>query len=234
VKKIVFFLALTCLALGSNAQAGLLFEKRYDAININNPASGLGSRSVDVDYNYISGNPFYSTKWHAAVVVLQRGNAIRLGKAKLNFYNNSLLYVDSAGQTMAADTTVINHVYFLGDKDTGRLTAMFYKVNIDDAKPPVFAQVLNQGKLVLLKATVITVKSVYNNLNGRNDYSFKTGGEYYFFKNNNALYLKHLDKESIEGIIPVSADAQQWLAAHKNKLGSEQQVVDFLNYYNNF
>ncbi|HRH61520.1 MAG TPA: hypothetical protein PL045_13175, partial [Chitinophagaceae bacterium] len=155
MKKIIFICSCLLFSFGGTAQptfeytdisSGLPGSVRY------NDPSVLGQRPVvNIKYDDIDGTPFWNDKWNAAVLVLNNGLVIKADKVKLNLYTNEVLYSDSLGIVMAAETGLIKRIYFFKGSDTTSSPSALYYLKLPDDTVYHYYQVLNYGESQLLK-----------------------------------------------------------------------------------
>ena len=95
-----------------------------------------------------------------------------------------------------------------------------------------FYQVLNEGSIELLELKKLAIKEKeYNPMTGSNEHAFIMK-ESFAISNNNDIVSVKLNQSSILPVIKPCADAYQWLKQNNNKLKSVNDVISFLNYYN--
>ncbi len=206
----------------------------YGIVRVNNP-SALGQKMADdVNYEDITGTPYFNTRWNAAIIILAGNMAVKVDKAKLNFYTGNLHYVDSAGKELIADPSVVKKIFFLDSRDTLKTIAVFQQISgLQDKQPTAFIQVLNSGKVELLKLTRIVLGSRgYNTLKGKDEYSFQHKESYYVVNDGVVNVLKALNKDAVTAVVPPNTAAENWLDTNKNKLKTEADIISFFAYFN--
>ena len=137
---------------------------------------------------------------------------------------------------MAANEGLVKKICFHKNDDTSTVDAIF----VYNYKPTVlnreiknsFVQILNFGNYELMKSCKKTVASA--------DSLFGTLKRYYFaaevkyFMNNDRMIrtIKKLDKTNILSFIPASSSYNEWISQNKINFKKEENVINFLNYYN--
>jgi hypothetical protein len=202
--------------------------------------SALGTQTPEgIDYSNISGSPFWSADWNMALLFLSENSAVKKNKVKLNFFTGEVHYMDEAGQELAAQTGLVKKIIFFDNKDTSKIAAVFQTFtdinkktvyNTEIEQP--FCQVLNIGKVELLKLTLVTQRQAVNVPLGKTVYSFHSNESYYLVKDNIVSPLKNLNKENILTPLTSTPAVEEWLTANKNKLKNEKDVINFLAFYN--
>jgi hypothetical protein len=201
--------------------------------------SALGPKTEDdytVEYAGVGGTPFWQEDWDSALVMLNSGGAVILGKAKLNFYSNEILFKGENDKIFAAPKTAVKEIYFFNKKDSGKTAAVFapfrdVKSRYNDIEAP-FCQVLNRGGLQLIKLVSITLDKRNDYAQGKDVYSFHSNTDYCLVRGNFVYGIKKLSNENIMAYVLPNDAAVKWLEQNKNKLRNETDVVNFLNYLN--
>lgn len=203
-------------------------------VQFNNFAE-LGQKSNNkVEYGEVSGNCFWKKDWTPAILVLHSGKAVKLKNVKLNFYSNDVHYLDPKGNELIAQSK-INKVIFLEPSDSTKTAGIFvfelgFKINEKD----FFAQVLNEGKVQLLKrVNVIVFKGEKDPMASSNrELKFLSNDFYYLNKGGDLRSLKKINKKSISELITITHDDEIWLTNSQNRLKNEGDVIAFLNHWN--
>lgn len=202
-------------------------------VQFNNFAE-LGQKSTyKLDYSDVRGNCFWDKDWNQAILLLSSNKAVKLSRVKLNFYTNEVHYIDNTGKELIAQNG-IKKIIFYDRKDTSKVAAVFqflfgFKIgNVDS-----YAQVLNDGKIQLLKRTeVILVKKDFDQMAGKSELKFISEFHYYISEKQNVSPLKNINKTNLFSIIKLLKEDEAWLKENKNKLKNEAQVISFLVHRN--
>ncbi len=242
MRKIICLILLIYCTNSINAQTSFNIDlsspgatNGFGMIRITNPST-LGTKvgGGDINYDEIAGRPFFNDKWMPAVLILTGNMSLKLDKVKLNLYTAEILYVDSTGKEMSAGAGIIKKIFFLDPKDSSKTIAVFQKITgVEDKPQGAFIQLLNSGKIELLKLTqVVLHDGGYDALRGKNNYSFQSKITYYILNDGVVSPLKAANKDDVTALVPPNAAAQTWLDANKNKLKNEADIVGYLAYYN--
>jgi hypothetical protein len=202
----------------------------YGTVQYNNPSELGTKKQVTVDEDEIAGVPFWKNDWNKAYVFLISGGVVKLNQAKLNLATNEIYFFDSSSTIKSADAAKIKEIVFIDRGDSLKPLAVFHKLNYDGN---VFFQVLNKGDIQLLKVTKMSViKRDYNAMLGKDEYAYESKPVYYLFHSAQISKVDALNKENIVSLLDFSEGYSKWLNNNKNKLRSETDWVNFLNYYN--
>jgi hypothetical protein len=230
----------------------MLFNNNMHAqnltIDISNPGQGPSAGMVRVTnvgaigdkkatlltYEDVEGTPFWDEHWNSAILYFKSGAIYKLPKAKLNLYTTELHYENEKDGELVAETSLIDKIVFLNNKDATKISAVFAVLpDYIDNKPAGFFRVFNNGayQLILLQKNLVKV-SPFDPLTGKNITSFFTKSYYGIYNNGKTIPLKSLDRNSILAAIPFNARVEPWIKNNKNKLKSEEDIIALLNYYN--
>ncbi len=206
----------------------------YGQVKFNNPAA-LGQKNVDkLDYSEVRGKYLWQEEWNPAILVLTSGKSYKVKRAKLNFYTDDVIYVDNNLTELAAQTGLVKKIIFFSPSDTSNAIGTFIQLTrkSSDGKEH-FYQLLNDGKIQLLKSNTITLrKGTYDPMVGKDQYSFSSTYDYFLSNSGTINPLKSISKSSIFLVLNLDNNYNEWLTSTKNKLKSEADVVLFLNYLN--
>lgn len=203
-------------------------------IRFNNPST-IGQKSSDkMNYSDVRGKYLWDEDWHGAIMTLKAGNLVKVQKAKLNLYSNSIQYISNDLTELEAQPGLIKKVVFLSDKDSVISIGTFENIFDRSSKTgESYYQVLNEGKIQLLKKiTISLVKKAYDPSLGRAEHSF-TSTTNYFIRNGGELnVLKKLNKDSVFELLLPDVESENWVTNKNIKLKNEAEIIDFINYLN--
>lgn len=204
-------------------------------VRVIKPAGFGTEKRAAVNYEDVSGTPYFNSKWLPAVLILAGNVSLKLDKVRLDLYTAEISYIDSTGKEMVAGSDVVKKVFFIDSRDTLKNTAVFQKINGVEGKPQgAYIQVLNSGKVELLKfSQVVTNNSGYDALAGKDKISFVPKVDYYVLNDGVVNPLKTFGKDAVLAIVPANNVAQAWLDTNKNKLKTEADIIKFFIYCNN-
>ncbi len=200
-----------------------------NVVGWNNIPTNLASEKIE--YSDVKGTCFWKDEWLPARVFMDDGAVYQLPKAKLNFYSGGIHYINDAGVELAARSGVKSIIFYSA---SGASQVGVFKilngliVNFGE----VYAEVLSDGKMQLLKTTVVKlVKRETDPLLKTVEWTFEPR-ETYFIQNGEVRELKGISKSHIFALIDQQDGDQEWLKTQKNKLKNEQDVIAFLTYRN--
>ncbi|MEP7319658.1 MAG: hypothetical protein ABI921_12980 [Panacibacter sp.] len=230
---IIFFI--TATNLFCSAQYMQLFPGNtgtYGGANSNDLLVMGQSDEPDLEKADISGNPFWNEAWKTALIYTDNYK-ILISQVKLNLYKNDVWYVTPEGTTMVAKKGQIKAITFFNGEDTTSVLANFVYMKNGNDRDYHYYQVLNGGKSELVKLNKIIInKSLYDPFTGTTEMNYKTEPVYYLYHNADMPLLKSLNKEAVFEILNPNAAALEWLNKNRNKLKSESDIIQFLNYFN--
>ncbi|GHN01916.1 hypothetical protein WSM22_34050 [Cytophagales bacterium WSM2-2] len=205
--------------LGSN---GLV--KLFEPIN-------EAHRDKTIDYTQVPGKYFWDDEWKPAVVVAKNGSRGKLENVKLNFYTNEVYFLGINKTELIGRKGALKAILFYSGKDTSNVTDAFEILT--DAKGDAFYEILNKGKIVLMRKKVITLE-VDNSPSalGKSEPKLNTWAEYCLKQGSRYQYFKNLNKNAITSVVTFTEDDEKWLSAKKNKLKKEEDVLEFLDFLN--
>ena len=240
MKLFLFALVYSTLLNFASAQAPTLdingaSAGGYGQVKFNN-AAAIGQKSNDkLDYSEVRGKYFWQEEWNPAILILNAGKSYKVRKAKLNFYTSDVIYIDNNLSELAAQTGLVKKIVFFSTSDTARVIGAFIQLARKSADGKEhFYQLLNDGKIQLLKSTTVTLrKGTYDPMVGKDQYSFNSTYDYFISNSGIISPLKSISKSSIISTLNLDDSDNKWLTSNKNKLKNETDVVSFLNYLNN-
>lgn len=191
--------------------------------------------SKGMKYSDISGNPFLFGDWRKAILFDIGMHPIATLKVKYNSYSDQLHFLDAKETELVANKEVLKRVSLLYDSAEG-LKEINLEKGFTDSKnilmPHQFVQVLNEGKVQLLKQivnTIIRKDSLFGTIKV-NAFSENT---FYFLKYTltSIEKLRKLDQSELYALLPNKAIIEEY-QKKKNKLKNEKDFINFLDFYN--
>ena len=236
--RIVLSIYLIWFALIANAQIqsleylGLANGSRF--VRYNDP-SMIGSKSTaQLEYSDVRGSCFWNNSWSPAFLVLKGEKQVKMQKVKLNLFTNEVYYVDLNGKELIALEGVIKKVIFIDSDDSTKVDAVFQNfASFQTKKTQNFVQVLNEGRVQMLKMTSVALtKSEYNPTLGKSDSRFSSTYSYFIKQDNEVSQLKKFGQTSLFEILHPDDAAKTWLVDNKNKLKSEGEILTYIAFLN--
>lgn len=236
MKCISCFFCCTLMFFCTYAQTAYNLVSTPTGLQFTTP-SALGTKGADsVDYNDFKGSPFWNNEWQPAVFLLSNGGGVKVDQVRLNLFTNDVYYITAAGQEMVAESENIKRVYFLDKQDSSKVVGVFerfidIKSRYNTNQAP-FCQILNEGAAKLVKLISVVMDKKMDLSVGKTQYIFNQETDYFLLRHDIFYPLKKLNKENVLAFVIPDAETENWLAGHKSKLKSENDVVAFLGYYN--
>ncbi len=216
--------------------AGAFWASSGQADYITPADMGYAINIDSVDYSECKGSPFWNNNWNPAILVLNNGKAVRLNSVRLDLYTNQLRYKLGQGPELVAKAGTVEKIIFLNSADTAKVFGAFESFNdvgrMQNKTYAPFCQVLNFGKVQLVKSYMITMDKKVDPIEGKTITIFQSQVNYYLLRDKIFSPLKRLNKENVLSFVITNADANNWLETQKNKLKNETEIISFLDYYN--
>lgn len=229
------------LALRGMAQQGTLeVVGKHPAgmgfVRWNDPAASLGQKKTEeLTYADVEGTPFWSDKWNPGYLVMRGNNAVKLQQVKLNIYTGQVHYIDSSGNELVADASLVPRLILMKAKDTSQVLADFEAYpSLYDGSRLFYYRVLSEGskyRLMEFQQSFVK-KSDYDPLQGKKESRFFIKSQYTIAEYAYMHPLTSLDHDNITRELDMKKQDEKWLMDHKNKLRNESDVVAFLDYLN--
>ncbi len=170
-------------------------------------------------YNW-EGNVFFPATYTLATLTLINGKTYRNIRAKINLLENSLLFTDSANNEYAA-LFPISRIEFEGQ-------IIFIKPRGDTA----LFQVLDSGRLVLLKKIYITSKDQVGYGSTTVTRVFEQKADYFVYDNTTVAPLDRSRSGLLKRMADDTGRMANFLDQEKPKLKKEADLVRTFRFYN--
>jgi len=228
---------------GGSASPSNAEMSNFKSANISYNIDPFGVYDVDglskgFKYSEISGTPFLFGDWRKAILYDLGLHPIATVKVKYNSYSDQIHFLDEKENELVANKEVLKKIILLYDS-VEDLKEITLEKGFTDARnilmPHQFVQVLNEGKIQLLRQkvnTIIRKDSLFGTIKV-NAFSENT---FYFLKYNQSSIekLKKLDPAELFALLPNKTiiESYQNTEKKKNKLKNEKDFIYFLNFYN--
>ncbi len=233
MKTICLFLSCCCTVAVAQVPT-LDLNESSRSVKYNNPAA-IGQKTVqNLTYSDVRGKCFWDNDWNPGILILKGGSVVKMSNVKLNLYTNDIHYLNREGVELVAQTGQVKKLILFSNQDTTKAVAVFHSLaGTGSNKGEVFYQILNDGKIQLLKRVTVNLrKKDYDPSVGKAEYRFASDTDYFLKDDSGLNLLKGLNKSAVLDIIKPTDATDQWLSSHKNKLKSEEDVVAFLAFIN--
>ena len=243
MKKIYFILFSICLSIYSFAQQGLnsaasgaseAMSLKTANLSLNIDPYGVMDRdgkASSLRYTDIGGSPFLLDEWKLATI-FDIGNK-KIGQVKVKYNTNAdqIHYLDPQEKELVADKSIIKKVVIQNDDNTTITIEKGFIGTKNNLAPYQFVEVLNDGKIQLLKQYinhVVQKDSLFGTIKVN---KFSPFSIYYIKAENSVVLLKKLDQEEIFNLLPNKEFISNYTSKNK-KLRSEKDFINFINNYN--
>lgn len=218
------------ITTGLYAQGNGAGLNNNNVVGWNNVPTSLVNENIS--YSEVKGNCFWNNEWLPVKIFMSNGTAVKLPKAKLNFYANSVHYLNDNGKELAAQGG-IKAVVFYSPADTSRVGVFELLRGSATEGREYFAQVLADGIVRFLKVTQVKlVKREADPMLKTTDWVFEPK-EIHFIEDKGILHeLKSLNKKHLFSVIAQRSQDEAWLKKQKNNLRNERDIISFLTYRN--
>ena len=201
------------------------FLKEKDERLLNDARNGNG-----IKYDNITGSAFYNSSFQAAHLY-KNGKKVGTFPIKINFLTNEIYFLQGEKELVVEDGR-IDSIVFFNTPDTAIVISVVTNLLLKDKTVDAFVQILNKGDWKLLKYTKKELSSSEAGLTQKK-YSFNTESYYYLKYKQKVERIKRLDRETLLSYLPSYPESRRWIEIKKTDFRKEQDVVAFLNYYNN-
>jgi hypothetical protein len=199
-----------------------------------NDVTKIGETKTIKNYDDVHGRYLWSKDYHRALVIMKPGNMIRMQAARINYYTNEIQYPSKENE-MASSIKDVKRIFLYSNdpSDTTLVVATFDVLPDLQTRQPFFCQILNNGKIQLLKRVNVKSHNLrVDPIQNRDTYYFYTATAY-FIRNQAILEpIKTLNRSNLYKIIPEASSNKEWLSSKRNKLKNEKDVIAFLDHLN--
>ncbi|MEO5979376.1 MAG: hypothetical protein ABIS36_13560 [Chryseolinea sp.] len=203
------------------------------SVKYNDPSAIGNKKAPALEYSDVRGKYMWDNEWHPGLLVFKNGHGIKLQQVRLNLYTQDVQYLAKDGTEMAAEKGLVKGLLLYSSKDTTKTIGTFRIFKVTDSKTEQFFEQMNQGKVLLFKRSVTSLKKLpYDPSIGKTEYRFFATIDHYIQDGADLRPLSSLNKTSVASVIKIDEAADDWLGKNKNKLKTEEDVMTFLNYLN--
>lgn len=212
----------------------------FKTANIAYNIDPFGAYDVDgltkgMRYSDISGTPFLLGDWRKAILYDIGLHPIATIMVKYNSYSDQIHFLDEKETELVANKEVLKRVTLLFDS-VESLKEVNLEKGFTDSKnvlrPHQFVQVLNDGKVQLLKQNVNTIirkDSLFGTIKVN---AFSENTFYYLkYTPTSIEKLRKLDQSELYALLPNKSIIETY-QKKKSKLKNVKDYIDFLNFYN--
>ena len=179
----------------------------------------------------VEGTPFYPDNYSAALLSFNNGKKNSAVKAKLNLYDNTILYITDKGVEMEVIVPVLK-IEFVDSVNSGYNVVFQNGFSGNSLKEKIYYQVLDSGKLTLLKQISVTYRDFtpYGTAVITRQFDQKPA---YFILNESAVSKIGKNGENIPEILADKKnEITTYISTHNLRLKYEADLVSIIRYYN--
>jgi hypothetical protein len=198
---------------------------------------GPDAANKKIPLSRVKGSPFFKDEWQLASLYDSNAKRIYSVPVRMNFATDEFHFMWKEQELVAGDNDKVTLIVFHNNNDTSSVGTIFIK-NVPnlvlDRKPlTAFVQVMNLGKLQLLKYTSRRVYPAEDSLFGtQKRYVFKDVYFYFLKTDDKVEKIRKLDTEHVLAIMPRASAYKNWINQNNLNFRKEEDLVLFLNYYN--
>lgn len=224
---------LCCLSFNSPVSSGL---QGQDLKGVGSPLSTAVQTSVSHiqrQTTRLNNSPYFNENYRFADIIMVRGRKFINVKAKLDLFNQTVVFVSNDIEAVLEPGTVREMSY----RDTTENGIINYRFRtgfpaIDNKTGNNFYIVLADGKCTMLRSVEKRLTQRKNEISGQVFNDYETTENYFLFSKGE---MKHLKKDK-DFILSELADKQQevnkFIQDNKLNLRNNDHLVKLLDYYN--
>lgn len=183
--------------------------------------------------NNIKGSPFLNDEWLNGTIYGLDLKKMAQVKLRLNTNGNEIHFLDMKNIELVVDKSKIKKVAMF---DELSLDSIYFENGFTDTKNELISsnlvQVLNKGEVLLLKKHTNNVVKKDSLFGAINVYYFAPMFDYYLKNEKNIIQkLKKIDIKTLSTILPNKEIITNYLT-QKNKIKTEKEIIEFLDFYN--
>lgn len=183
--------------------------------------------------NNIKGSPFLNDEWLNGTIYGLDLKKMAQVKIRLNTNGNQVHFLDMKNIELVVDKSKIKKVAIYDELNAD---SIYFENGFSDTKAELskstLVQVLNKGEVLLLKNHTNNVVKKDSLFGAINVYYFAPTFDYYLKNENNIVQkIKKIDTKKLFTILPNKEIMTNYFTQH-NKIKSEKEIIEFLNFYN--
>lgn len=242
MRRCILYLSFLIFSINTKAQIGSVSSSNPEissfissdmniALDRNSVIDKFGNRTPY--NNKIKGSPFLNDEWFNGTIYGQDLKKMAVIKLRFNTNSNQVHFLDMKDVELVVDKSKIKKVAI---SDETSSDSIYFENGFTDAKNDISSttllQVLNKGEVLLLKNHTNNVVKKDSLFGAINVYYFAPMFDYYLKNEKNIIQkLKKIDIKTLFAILPNKELITNYFA-NKEKLKSEKDIIEFLNFYN--
>jgi hypothetical protein len=192
---------------------------------------GPDAANAPIPYSRFAGSPFWKEEFTWASLYHE---AQKLGSlpVRINLATQEIHFMKDSLEMVALPRNEITMIIMHEGRDTSKSVAFFVSVPGPRTGATSWCQMLNTGRYALLKRRTKLPEARDSLFGTQKRYVFREEVSYFLKADDKVHPLRKWDAEHILSLCPNGKNYARWLAQQGNKRKREQEVVDFLTYYN--
>lgn len=182
----------------------------------------------------IEGNPFVSPVWNPAELLLSSGKLLKWARVKLNLESNEIYFLDTLDMALVAKPGLVKKLNFpqlVSPEGTAYIFKCGYPV-IDKQTENYYYQVLEEGKIELLKKLSKEIKTTKYDMSGEIKKEFVENSHYYLFTAGEIKEIKQDKAVMMEIMKDKNTEMEQFLSINKINFRKIADLRKLIRYYN--
>lgn len=191
-----------------------------------------------IPYNRINGSPFLIQEYQNAEVFDAKGS-LGIMPCKINYYSQELYFRNNIGEERVAEQGVVTKVVFKPLQGAAAESVFQTGIPVEKIKNTApdkdnYVQILNQGKFQLLKYGAMQFIVADSLMGSAKRYYFSYQTAYYLSKGvpQSPVKLRKLSRDAILDELKSVSGMELWLREQKINFKKEEDVIRFLDWYN--
>ena len=235
MKKQNCFLLLLIVFIGNAivSQAQIAQQNQKEAVFVRN---GQGDQFLNKSTLKIEGSAFYPYEYCSASIKTGNGQKFAKPKVRLGLIDNLIYYIGNDDSTELVVNMPVNKVEFSSCAEGVRGAGTAFQSGfaaIDKQTDQTFYQVLDSGKVKLLKYMAVTYSDdkAYNSATVTR--TFKTAETFYANLPGNKMVKIGKGKEAVINLLSdKKSQVESFIATNELKCKTEDDLIYVFNYYN--
>ena len=179
----------------------------------------------------VEGTPFYPDNYSAARLSFANGQKNSSAKAKLNLYDNTILFITDKGVEMEVIVPVLKIEF--ADTVHGGYNVVFQNgFSGNNLKEEIFYQVLDSGKLTLLKQIVVNYRDFTPYGTAVITRTFEQKRAYFIINETTVNKISKNGENIPEILTDKKNEITTYISANNLRLKYETDLVSVIRYYN--
>jgi|SRR5687768_8748677 len=179
----------------------------------------------------VEGTPFYPANYSAARLSFNNGKKNSAVKAKLNLYDNTILYITDKGVEMEIIMPVLKIEF--ADSVNGGYNVVFKNgFNGNTLKEKIYYQVLDSGKITLLKQVHVTYRDFTPYGTAVITRQFDQKPSFFILNKSAASKIGKNGENILEILIDKKNEITSYISTHRLRLKNEADLISVIRYYN--